>query len=241
MTSTKHIVALSGGKDSTALALALKKFEPRNYIYICNPTGDELPDMKQHWRQIERLIEAPIHQVTSGMTFTELIYKENMIPSFRARFCTRILKIEPTQEFIKQFDNAVLYVGLRADEESRKGVDYGVPCRYPLREWGWTVHDVWSFLDKNNITIPARTDCAMCFYQKIGEWWDLWHHYPAIFAHAEKIETDLGHTFRTPGKDSWPTALKDMRKVFETGRTPRNARSNLSLFGNNGKCRACSL
>ena len=182
MDNTKHIVGLSGGKDSTALALALKLLEPRDYIYICNPTGDELPEMEEHLKKIERLLQAPILRVTSGMTFTELIYKENMIPSFRARFCTRILKIEPTQEFINRFDNAVLYVGLRADEQSREGVDYGVECRFPFKEQGWKLNDVWKFLDSHKITIPARTDCAMCFYQRIGEWWDLWHHYPEYWA-----------------------------------------------------------
>lgn len=40
-----HVVALSGGKDSTALALRLKEIEPREYQYVCTPTGDELPDL----------------------------------------------------------------------------------------------------------------------------------------------------------------------------------------------------
>lgn len=36
-----HVVALSGGKDSTALALRLAETEPRDYTYVCTPTGDE--------------------------------------------------------------------------------------------------------------------------------------------------------------------------------------------------------
>ena len=42
----EHIVALSGGKDSTALALHLRTIEPdTDFTYACTPTGDELPDM----------------------------------------------------------------------------------------------------------------------------------------------------------------------------------------------------
>lgn len=37
----KHIVGLSGGGDSTALALWLAENEPRDYTYICNWTGNE--------------------------------------------------------------------------------------------------------------------------------------------------------------------------------------------------------
>jgi tRNA(Ile)-lysidine synthase TilS/MesJ len=35
-----HIVGLSGGKDSTALAIRLKELNPdANYLYVCTPTG----------------------------------------------------------------------------------------------------------------------------------------------------------------------------------------------------------
>ena len=46
----KHVVALSGGKDSTALALRLAEIEPREYIYVCTPTGNEPPEMFAHWK-----------------------------------------------------------------------------------------------------------------------------------------------------------------------------------------------
>ena len=52
MSTVQHIVALSGGKDSTALALRLAELEPREYVYVCTPTGDELPEMFAHWRKL---------------------------------------------------------------------------------------------------------------------------------------------------------------------------------------------
>ena len=48
-----HIVALSGGKDSTAMTLRLAKVEPRDYRYVITPTGDELPEMYDHWRGLD--------------------------------------------------------------------------------------------------------------------------------------------------------------------------------------------
>ncbi len=45
MNAPLHIVGLSGGKDSTAMALWLHENEPRDYTYICNETGNELPEM----------------------------------------------------------------------------------------------------------------------------------------------------------------------------------------------------
>jgi len=51
-----HVVALSGGKDSTALALRLAEVEPRDYVYVCTPTGNEPAAMFAHWRQLGDLL-----------------------------------------------------------------------------------------------------------------------------------------------------------------------------------------
>lgn len=48
MSEAKHIVGLSGGGDSTAMALWLADNEPREYTYICNATGNELPALFDH-------------------------------------------------------------------------------------------------------------------------------------------------------------------------------------------------
>ncbi len=55
VTEPKHIVGLSGGGDSTAMALWLAENEPRDYTYICNATGNELPDLFEHLRHMESL------------------------------------------------------------------------------------------------------------------------------------------------------------------------------------------
>lgn len=59
----KHVVGLSGGKDSTAMALWLVENEPREYEFICNETGNELPEMQEHWRKLEVVLGAPIKPV----------------------------------------------------------------------------------------------------------------------------------------------------------------------------------
>ena len=89
-----HIVALSGGKDSTAMALRLAEIDPRKYIYACTPTGDEMPDMQEHWRRCEELLGQSIERI-GLITLAELVKREGMLPNWRARFCTRMLKVQP--------------------------------------------------------------------------------------------------------------------------------------------------
>lgn len=231
-----HVVALSGGKDSTALALRLAEVEPREYEYICNATGNELPELRAHLDRLSALLGKPIKHVGAGFDLYELIEQMRMLPNFRARFCTRILKIEPTIDYFASLPSgSVLYVGLRADEQERKGL-FGeeIKVRFPMREWGWGIGQVRGYLAAREVTIPKRTDCAVCFHQRLGEWRDLWENYPEEFDRAVSVEKRYGHTFRSDGRDTWPADLASLADEFASGRPIRgDVRSE--------SCRVCSL
>lgn len=243
-----HVVALSGGKDSTAMAVLLKEREPRDYTYVCTPTGDELPEMFEHWRRLGVLLEKPILPIMHTTGLNGIIEQEQCLPNNRLRFCTRILKIEPYHRWLAAQaakSPVVSYVGLRADEEGRAGGAYGdipgVTMRFPLREWNMDEADVLAALEQRGIAIPERTDCARCFHQRLGEWWRLWREHPDIYADAEAQEERFGHTFRNPSRDSWPAKLSEMRTRFERGEIPPRTRLQQDLFRSAGQCRVCTL
>ena len=88
---SKHIVALSGGKDSTALALRLAETTDVDYTYICTPTGDELPEMLEHWEMLDELLGKPIERLYAKKDLNGLIEEFDALPNHRMRWCTRIL------------------------------------------------------------------------------------------------------------------------------------------------------
>lgn len=232
----KHVVGLSGGKDSTALALRLAEVEPRDYEYICNETGNELPAMQEHWALLERLLGKSIIRVRHERDLLQEIEFQQMLPSVFARWCTRILKIEPAIAYMEKLpQGSALYVGLRADEDERKGL-YGedIAVRFPMREWGWTEADVWAYLEKRGVCIPKRTDCALCPYQRLGEWRDLWKEHPELYAQGVALEDKIGATFRSPGRDTWPADLRSLAQDFQRERPLRQ-------YKRANNCRVCSL
>lgn len=246
MSSTLHVAAFSGGKDSTAMVMAMAEHGmPIDHLLI-TPTGDELPDMTAHWEAISERVGMPL-TVPTGPTLRDVIESQNALPNFRMRFCTRMVKIVPAIAWVKRKKagghDVIMYVGLRADEEERKGIiDSGIDTRFPLRELGMDLVGVQQFLRDRCVSIPRRTDCARCYHQRIGEWWDLWKHHIEIWADAERQEDEIGATFRTPGRDTWPTALRDLRAEFERGKVPRGASVQIPIFEDEeGVCRVCSL
>lgn len=226
-------LAFSGGKDSTACALRLAELG-EDFTLLFTPTGDELPDLAVHLAAITARVGRPF-VMPPNRSLEAWIDFHHALPNFRMRWCTRQIKIEPCIAWLIRHPGSTLLVGLRADEESRVGLygDYAT-YRYPLREWGWALADVQRYLHAQGVSVPARTDCGLCYGQRLIEWWDLWRNYPDRFQHGVDLEQRTGHTFRSAQRDSWPASLADLRLRFLAGDKPKDTRTTLA-------CRACSL
>lgn len=236
------------------MALRLQELHPdREWVFFCTPTGDELPEMITHWAALERLLGQRLTRITN-QTLNYWIDYFDMLPNGHARWCTRILKIEPCIAYLKHLEETTgerphLYVGLRADEEERKGLySEQVITKFPLREWGWGLSEVWAYIRKRGVSIPKRTDCARCYGQRLSEWWRLWKQHPELYAEAEEQERKVGEvrettvTFRSRSRDTWPAGLADLRARFEAGDLPRGIDRQVSMFGDDEHaCRVCSL
>ena len=251
----KHIVALSGGKDSTAMALRLAEIEPRDYVYVITPTGNELPEMFAHWRNLGTVLGKPLVPILNGKKSLQgLIRDQKMLPNHRARWCTRMLKLEPYYGWLATQTPCTSYVGLRADEESRAGMIFpdadGVQMDFPMQRWGWAIEDVFAYLEPwkaKGVVVPDRTDCAMCFWQKLGEWYLLWKDNPDLYAEAEALEAYVTaergepYTLRSADRDAWPASLADLRAEFEKGRIPTTSLKMMDKRRATGACRVCTL
>lgn len=222
------IVAFSGGKDSTAMALELHRRGVK-FKLLHTPTGNELPGVAEHVQAVADHTGAELI-LPPGPTLGELIEEQQCLPNWRMRWCTRMIKIEPAQAWLAG-RGETLAVGLRADEEGRAGGTYDVPVEYPLREWNWGLQEVLRACE--GWDIPERTDCAACFYQTLHEWCELWLNHPDLYKQAVRWENMTGHTFRSPSRDTRPAALRDLAAMFISGYRPPKRRRK-------AKCRLCS-
>jgi 3'-phosphoadenosine 5'-phosphosulfate sulfotransferase (PAPS reductase)/FAD synthetase len=233
------IVAFSGGKDSTAMALRMAELG-EDFTLLFTPAGNEPPELFIHIQTMVERMGKPL-VTPPNKSLDHWINFYNALPSWRMRWCTRQIKIEPCIAYLKEHPESTLCVGLRADEEAREGL-YGnyATYRYPLREWGWDIKKVQSYLSTLNVKVPKRTNCMLCYDQQLREWYELWRDRPDEWERGKRYEEQTGHTFRSPTRDGWAASLAELEKEFARGKIPRGATNQLDLFDNEFQsCRVC--
>jgi hypothetical protein len=150
-----HIIPISG-KDSLATALVQKAHHPNlDYIFFVNAVGKELPPFWDWIETAEAALGAKIEVIESNLA--EITQAKGILPSPSVRFCTREAKIKPMEQWLADVDGAIIYYGLRADEESRQGYNDNnrISARYPLREHGLDIWAVWTILESKGLLPPT--------------------------------------------------------------------------------------
>jgi hypothetical protein len=191
----RHILSLSGGKDSTALAIYMRDRVPEIEYVFCD-TGDELPETYEYLGRLEAFLGRPIVRLNPDRPFSHYldIYR-GVLPDARTRWCTRMLKIKPFERYIG--DDAVInYIGIRADEDRIGYISHrpNLTPRYPFKEEGLTKDDVTTLLASTGLGLPgyyrwrSRSGCYFCFFQQRIEWVGLLENHPDLFRRAAAYE-----------------------------------------------------
>ena len=193
----RHILGLSGGKDSTALAILMHKKFPQMEYFFCD-THKELPETYEYLDRIKARLGITITYLSADRGFDHwLDVYGGYLPSPKVRWCTRKLKIVPLEQFIGN-DEAISYVGIRADEKRDGYISTkpNIKAVYPFKEAGLVHADIIRLLEESGIGLPSyyrwrtRSGCFFCFFQRKYEWVKLAEEHPEFFAEAVKYEQE---------------------------------------------------
>ena len=201
----RHVLGISGGKDSTALAIYMRDRVPNMEYFFCD-TGKELQETYEYIDRIEAYLGRPVIRLSSDATFDHwLEVHGGFLPSPQVRWGTKQLKIIPFEKFVGD-DFVCSYIGIRADEDregyiSRKP---NIKPVFPFKEDGIVLRDVYRILEESGIGLPdyykwrTRSGCYFCFFQRKAEWVGLKENHPGLFEEAkayEKFEPTTGYHF----------------------------------------------
>jgi 3'-phosphoadenosine 5'-phosphosulfate sulfotransferase (PAPS reductase)/FAD synthetase len=197
---------MSGGKDSTALALHMRDRIPQMEYVFCD-TEKELTETYEYLNQVEAFLGKKIIRLNAKAGFDHwLEVFGGYLPSPQMRWCTKYLKLKPFEDFVAD-DPVISYVGLRADED-RVGyisTKSNITAVFPFKEDGIGYSGVMQILEDSGIGLPpylkwgrTHSGCYFCFFQRPIEWVRLLETHPDQFDQAqtyEKISDEAGKTF----------------------------------------------
>lgn len=193
----RHILGLSGGKDSTALAIFMRREYPDLEIeYFFCDTHKELTETYEYLKRIEDWLQIKIHYLEPERGFDHwLDVYGGVLPSPKVRWCTKQMKIIPLEKWVGS-DEVITYVGIRADE-NRDGyisTKSNITAKFPFKEHGLVRADILRELEESGIGMPdyyrwrSRSGCYFCFFQRKYEWVMLAQEHPDLFQKAIDYE-----------------------------------------------------
>jgi hypothetical protein len=206
--TVRHILSLSGGKDSSALAVYMRDRVPDMEYVFCD-TAKELDETYAYLDRLEGYLGKEIVRLRqSAHAFDDLLaQRRGFLPSPQMRWCTELLKIKPFEVYVGT-QPVINYIGIRADEHRTGYISSrrNITAKYPFIEDGVVKSDVETILVQSGLGLPSyyewrsRSGCFFCFFQQRIEWVGLLERHPGLFweaARYEKVgpETDCRYTW----------------------------------------------
>jgi 3'-phosphoadenosine 5'-phosphosulfate sulfotransferase (PAPS reductase)/FAD synthetase len=227
----RHVLGISGGKDSAALAVFMRQHHPDIDIeYFFTDTGKELPEVYEFLGRLEGFLGKPILRLNPNRMFDFWLKEYNyFLPSVQARWCTSKLKLAPFEQWVKPMlaagERVISYVAIRADEDYREGYtshNSNLKIRHPFREEGVDKEGVRDILEASGVGWPkyyewrSRSGCTFCFFQQKIEWVRLSEKHPVEFERAkayEKNALEHGSPFTWSRGESLDDLVKPARVI----------------------------
>ena len=205
----KHVLGLSGGRDSAALAVYMRQRHPELEIeYFFTDTGKELPEVYEYLGRLEGFLGQPICKLNPDRDFDFWLKQYNdFLPSPQTRWCTRQLKLRPFEHWLRPLlaDGTTVYsyAAIRSDEEYREGYASkhdNLVIKLPFKQAGIDKAGVLEILGGAGLGLPkyyswrTRSGCTFCFFQQKIEWVRLREQHPGAFEEAKAYEkTAVAH------------------------------------------------
>ena len=230
----KSFISFSGGVESSTMCVLFGNKADA----IFADTGFEHQQIYDRIELVEKWVQNfhrhdfKIHKVKNEKhgTLPEYIKSSLFYPNFKTRYCTRMFKIEPIDNFLKQFESegAEIMIGLNADEVGQRTGAHGlipfVKYSYPLADNGLNRAACIAILKRVGLypefpPYMKRGGCIGCYYKSDKEYLAMAALNPTEFKIVEDLENWLNEnlTRRKTYFSIRPTkTMKQIRVEAET-------------------------
>ncbi len=227
------VVNHSGGKDSQAMLLRIRKLVPADQIVVVHA---HLPEVE--WDGVLDHIKAttdglPVHVCTARRTLLQMVEQRGMFPSPKQRQCTSDLKRGPIERTIRRLGHKLIVncMGMRAEESPKRAkleiLKFSARNSKAGREWyDWLpIHDlkVGEVFDairaagqKPHWAYGAgmtRLSCCFCIMASQQDLTTAARLNPTLYRRYVELEHATGRTMLMPSKTLGPRSLEQVTGI----------------------------
>jgi hypothetical protein len=176
---------------------------------LFHDTKEEHADTYRFIKEMAAAMDLPITERSDGRSVTELFYDENYLGNGQNTFCSRILKQEPAERFMKELISdgfePVKVLGFSAKEDRRVQRACGVAmaggytARFPVVEEGVSKQDCVDWCYSMGVAPSAmycwaeHANCVGCVKGGRAYWLAVAKNAPEVFEQRAKMEEEFGH------------------------------------------------
>lgn len=207
--SNRHIVCLSGGVASAVVAKWVKENVEGEVVYYFNDVKWEHPDLYRFNSDLEKALGIKIFPDTDGRTPEQVFYDSKMLGSNRTPLCSKILKAERLQKFVKSGDT--LYFGIDEKEIHRAAritpiyERFGCKCVFPMIDHNISKEEAFQTIKDLGIELPQmykdgfeHNNCSGgCVRAGQKQWRLLLRLYPDVYAERERVEREYNEWYQS--------------------------------------------
>lgn len=176
------VASVSGGKDSTALILALREAEVASR-YVFADTGWEAPETYAYLDTLRETLGITIDVVRADGTMVDRIRKRHGFPGRMQRWCTRELKLEPLRKYHDALGvETASAMGVRGEESEKRArmAEWEDSDEWSGWTWRplirWSVQEVLAIHHRHGVPVNPlyrrghdRVGCFPCIYSRKDE------------------------------------------------------------------------
>ena len=223
------VVGFSGGVTSAWCAgWALRTFPREEVVLLWHDTKEEHPDTYRFIREMSEALGVAVTEWSDGRSVTQLFRDEGYLGNGQNTFCSRMLKREPGEAFIKAARDCgyevIKVVGFSAKEKWRvegqlgAALAGGYTVRFPIIETGTTKQETADWCQAQGVKPSAmycwaeHSNCVGCVKGGKAYWLAVAKNAPEVFAQRVALEEEFGHQI-IRGGDREHVWLKDLIQV----------------------------
>ena len=195
------------------------------YQPIFADTGAEFPQVYEHIEKVEQKLNIKVVRVKNEKhkSLIEYIKKSKYFPSWKQRYCTRMFKIEPIEDYLKAQGEFKLGIALLYEERLLRGGNHEKYAWYPFIDEEITKKDTIRICKENDLypeypPYMSRGGCYNCFFKSKQEIIGMYLADPDLFGKLIELEESVQDQRSYYMFGNLGMSLMNVKKVLDEGK-----------------------